>query len=97
MFRRIGREIEDLDLVLVLRQPLLHLLRMVDAQIVDDKEDLLFRVPDKTLHEIEENRHLQGAVIGLNRIRPRLFTAAIMLVENFCPVWVRIGVWPFGA
>ena len=51
MFRRVGREIENLDLVLVLRQPFLNGLGVMDAQIVDDQKDLLFRVLDETLQK----------------------------------------------
>jgi len=35
VFRRIGREIKDLDLDLVARQPILNRLGVMDAQIVD--------------------------------------------------------------
>ena len=51
MFRRVGREVEYLDLVLVLRQTLLDGLGVMDAQIVNDQKDFLFRVLDDTLRK----------------------------------------------
>jgi hypothetical protein len=52
--RRIGREIKDLDFVLVARQPILNRLGVMDAQIVDNQKDLLLRVLDETEHNPDE-------------------------------------------
>ena len=46
VFRRIGREIKDLDFDLVARQPILNRLGVMDTQIVDNQKDLLLRVLD---------------------------------------------------
>jgi hypothetical protein len=35
----------------------------MDAQIVDDQKNLLLRVLDETLHEIDEDRHVQRALV----------------------------------
>ncbi len=34
----------------------------MDARIVDDQKELLFRVPDETLHELYEDRNIQRAL-----------------------------------
>jgi hypothetical protein len=67
------------------------------AAIADDQKDLLLCVPDETRHEVDEDRTIQGALTEWNRMRPRLLIAAIMLIENFCLVRVRTGVWSSGA
>src|SRR5271166_5547461 len=54
VLRRIGGKVEDLDFVLVARQPVVDGLGVMDAQIVDDQIDLLLRVLDETLHEIDK-------------------------------------------
>ena len=38
-------------------------LGVMDAQIVDDQKNLLLRVLDETLHEIDEDRHVQRALV----------------------------------
>jgi hypothetical protein len=53
VFRRIGREIKDLDFVSVARQPVLDSLGVMDAQIVDDQKNLLLRVLDETLKSVK--------------------------------------------
>jgi hypothetical protein len=47
----------------VLRQPFPDGLGVMDAQIVDDQKDLLFRVLDETLQKIDEDRHIQRALV----------------------------------
>jgi hypothetical protein len=37
----------------------------MDGQIIDNQKDLLLRVLDETLHEIDEDRHVQRAFIEL--------------------------------
>jgi len=65
VFRRIGREIKDLDFDLVARQPILNRLGMMDAQIVDNQKDLLLRVLEEPLHEINEDRDVQRTLVEL--------------------------------
>ena len=60
-----GREIKDLDLDLVARQPILNRLGVMDAQIVDDQKDLLLRVLDETLHEVDEDRDVQRTLVEI--------------------------------
>ena len=56
----------------MLRQPFLNHLGVMDAQIVDDQKELLFRVLDESLDEsldeideADEDRHVQRALVDL--------------------------------
>jgi len=64
----------------------------MDAQIVDNQKDFCFASLMRRFMKSMKIATLQRTLVELNRMRPRLLTAAIMLVENFCPVCVRIGV-----
>ena len=54
VLRRIGREVEKLNSILMLLQPGHDLLRVVDTKVVKDQEDFLLAVRDQTGHEIDQ-------------------------------------------
>ncbi len=58
-------QVEDLDLVLVLDQPVLHGLAVMHSQVVQDQVDLAARVLDEPAQEVDQNVRVQSPVEGL--------------------------------
>ena len=68
VFRRIGGKIEHLELILVLRQPCPHLLRVMDAQVIDNEEEATARLalaPKSRVLKLERLRHAAGEPFAL--------------------------------
>ena len=60
--RRIGRQVEHFNLVLMILEPGLDHLGMVHLEIVQDQEDFPLGITDQALHEVDQDRHIHGAV-----------------------------------
>src|SRR5215210_1766625 len=60
--RAIGREVENLDLILTSVQPRAHQSRPVHLQPIEDEENLAAGVADQALEEADQSRRLDRAV-----------------------------------
>jgi hypothetical protein len=58
-FRGVARQEEALDVLLVFKQPRLHELAVMDAQVVQHQEDLVRRVLDQSLEELDQHLGVQ--------------------------------------
>src|SRR4051794_15873360 len=58
----VGREVENLDLILPTAQPRAHQSRPVHLQLIEDEEDLAAGVADQALEEADQDRRLDRAV-----------------------------------
>lgn len=58
-FRRITGQVKDLDLVLMFLEPLLHRLRVMNPEIVQDEEDPLLSSMHKPLHKADQYLGIQ--------------------------------------
>ena len=52
-FRRIARQIKDLDAIRSLRKPVFHRLRMMGAEIIEDQKDLFRCILDQRLEKLD--------------------------------------------
>jgi len=59
--RRIAGQVEDLDLVLVFREPLLYSLRVMHPEVVQDQKHSRAAPMHKPLHEADQNLRIQRA------------------------------------
>ena len=97
VFRRIGGQEYQFDVVAMFRDPVPHLHRMVDPEVIDDQEQLT-RCPSMRRRRKAMNKFACNAPLKhMNHISPRSFTAEIMLVLSFFAVQRTTGVCPFGA
>ena len=65
--RAVARQVEHLDLVLVLGKPRLHGLAVVHPQVVQDQVDLASRVLDEPAQEVDQDVRVRQR--GLRRLR----------------------------
>ena len=61
-FRRVRRQVEQGDLVAVRVDPFSHRLGLVDAEVVENQEDLAPGIADESLHEDNQQGGQHGAV-----------------------------------
>lgn len=85
VFGRIGRQIENLDVVFLSRQPRADFSGVMHSQVVHDEKDFPVRILCQAFHETYTVKVSTFSALWkiMNRMRPRLLTAAIMLAENF--------------
>jgi len=70
--RAVARQVEPLDLVLVLGKPCLRGLAVVHPQVVQDQIDLASRVLDQPAQEVDQDVGVERAVEGLPALPTRV-------------------------
>ena len=58
----VGRQVEDLDLLLALPQPALHRAGPMDGQVVQDQEHLAVGILDEPPEKADQARRRDGAI-----------------------------------